>query len=75
MFTDINYQLNLQIWHYIITKKSYYNVKKQFFELDKNCKYVKKWISQLSPYTNEKIHNNEINYFEPIIHITYTKSN
>lgn len=75
ILTDVNYQLNLQIWYYIISKKSYYNVKKQFLELDKDCKYVKKWIPQLSSYTNEKIHNNEINYFEPIIHITYTKSN
>ena len=75
MLTDINYQLNFQIWYYIISKKTYYNVKKQFFELDKYCKYVKNWIPQLSSYTNEKIHNNEINYFEPIIHITYTKSN
>ena len=33
MLTDINYQLNFQIWYYIISKKSYYNVKKQFFEL------------------------------------------
>ena len=75
MLTDINYQLNFQIWYYIISKKTYYNVKKQFFELDKYCKYVKKWIPQLSSYTSEKIHNNEINYFEPIIYITYTKSN
>ena len=59
----------------LISKKTYYNVKKQFFELDKYCKYVKKWIPQLSSYTSEKIHNNEINYFEPIIYITYTKSN
>lgn len=75
MLTDINYQLNFQIWYYIISKKTYYNVKKQFFELDKYCKYVKKWIPQLSSYTNDKIHNNEINYFQPIIYITYTKLN
>ena len=75
MLTDINFQLNLQIWHYIINKKSYYNIKKQFLELDKDCKFVKKWIQQLSSYTSEEIHNNKINYFEPIIHITYTKLN
>ena len=75
MFTDINYQFNLQIWDYIITKKIYYNSKKQSLELDKNCIYIKKWIPQLSKYSCEQIHNNNINYFEPIIHITYTKSN
>ena len=75
LLTDINYQLNLQIWYYVISKKSYYNIKKQFLELDKDCKFVKKWIQQLSSYTNKEIHDNKINYFEPIIHITYTKSN
>ena len=75
LLTDINYQLNLQIWYYVISKKSYYNIKKQFLELDKDCKFVKKWIQQLSSYTNKEIHDNNINYFEPIIHITYTKSN
>ena len=73
--TDINYQLNLQIWDYIINKKIYYNPKKQFIELDKNCFYVKKWIPELSNFSNDQIHNNNINYYEPIIHITYTKSN
>lgn len=75
LLTDINYQFNLQIWDYIITKKIYYNSKKQSLELDKNCIYIKKWIPQLSKYSCEQIHNNNINYFEPIIHITYTKSN
>lgn len=75
LLTDINYQLNLQIWDYIINKKIYYNPKKQFDELDKNCTYVKKWIPQLISYSKEQIHNNNINYFEPIIHITYTKPN
>jgi deoxyribodipyrimidine photo-lyase len=75
LLTDINYQLNLQIWYYVISKKSYYNIKKQFLELDKDCKFVKKWIQQLSSYTNKEILDNNINYFEPIIHITYTKSN
>jgi deoxyribodipyrimidine photo-lyase len=75
LLTDINYQLNLQIWDYIINKKIYYNPIKQFNELDKNCTYIKKWIPQLSDFTKNQIHNNNINYFEPIIRITYTKSN
>jgi len=75
LLTDINYQLNLQIWDYIINKKIYYNPIKQFIELDKNCVYVKKWIKELSNFTKDQIHNNDISYFNPIIQIIYTKSN
>lgn len=75
LLTDLNHQLNLQIWDYIINKNIYFNSKKQFLELDPNCKYVKKWINELSSCKHSEIHNNIINYFEPIIRITYTKSN
>lgn len=73
MLTDLNYKLNLQIWHYIINKKFYFNSKKKFLELDYDCNYVKKWIPQLNTYSKEEIINNNIDYYDPIIHVTYTK--
>jgi len=83
MLIDYDVASNYGNWNYSAgigadpRENRYFNVYKQGYTYDRNCKFILKWIPELKIYKNDNIINVKslTNYKKPIVYIKkYSKS-